>query len=303
MVARTVLSLLDGALASADFYGVSEWNEEFGESGALHVIRERFPEFAKLPVTPVHGGWDSHVFFVGEEWVIRIPRRGEVERALRREAKLLEAVGPRLPTRVPVPLRISGPSPIAVVAPRIRGLPAADRPNTARQLGVFLRVLHGTPVESVPLAPRGIEEWRDAHARRCAEFERTVFPLLQPDERNRAKAMFDAVIFDFRPVIVHGDLGPEHVLADSDGTVNGVIDWGDARSGDPAIDLAWPLNGMGESFAAAVLSSYGDVDRSFLARAAFYHQRSPWYEVLYGLERKRDDLVASGLAGVRSRLP
>ena len=282
---------------------MSEWDEELEEGGALSIISERFPEFANLPVTPVHGGWDSHVFFVGEQWVIRIPRRGEVERALRREARLLEAIGPRLPTRVPIPVRISGPSPIALVAPRIPGLPAPDRPNTARQLGTILKALHGTPVASTPFAPCGIDEWRDAHVRRRAEFERTVFPLLPPDERTRARAMFDGVTFDFLPVIVHGDLGPEHVLADSDGTINGVIDWGDARSGDPAIDLAWPLNGMSESFADAVLWTYGEVDQSVLARAVFYHQRGPWYEVLYGLEQKRADLVASGLAGVRSRLP
>lgn len=297
------LNTQDSGFASADFCDVSEWKEEVDETGALHIIQERFSEFAELPVTPVQGGWDSHVFFVGEQWVVRIPRRTEVEPGLRREAKLLEAIGPRLPTRVPAPIRISGPSPIAVVAPRVRGLPAAEHRNTARQLGAFLRVLHDVPVESVPVALGGIEEWRDAQARRREEFERIVFPLLRPDERNRAKAMFDGVILEFRPVIVHGDLGPEHVLTDSDGTVNGVIDWGDARNGDPAIDLAWPLNGMSKSFAAAVLSTYGDVDQSVLARAAFYFRRGPWYEVLYGLERKRIDLVASGLAGVRSRLP
>ena len=282
---------------------MSEWDDELEEGEALQVIHERFPEFADLPVTPVHEGWDSYVFVAGEEWVIRVPRRANVEQALRQEARLLAAIGPRLPARVPVPVRISEPSPIAVLAPRIPGLPAADHPATARQLGAFLRVLHGVPVESTPIPVAGIEEWRNAHANRRAEFEQTVFPLLRLEERDRAKAMFDGVTFDFRPVIVHGDLSADHVLADPDGTINGVIDWSDARSGDPAIDLAWPLHGMSEAFADALLSTYGEVDGDALARAAFYHRRSPWYEVLYGLQRQRDGLVESGLARIRSRLP
>jgi aminoglycoside phosphotransferase (APT) family kinase protein len=282
---------------------VREWDDELGEADALRVVHERFPEFADLPVTPMHQGWDSYVFVAGEQWVIRVPRRASAERALRQEAELLAAIGPGLPTRVPVPVRICEPSPIAVLAPRIPGLPAADHPDTARQLGAFLKVLHDLPVESTPIPVAGIEEWRHAHARRRAEFEQAVFPLLELEERERAKAMFDGVTFDFRPVVVHGDLGPEHVLADPAGTVNGVIDWSDARSGDPAIDLAWPLNGMSEAFANGVLSTYGEVDSDVSARAAFYHRRSPWYEVLYGLQRQRDDLVASGLADIRSRLP
>ena len=34
----------------------------------------------------------------------------------------------------------------------------------------------------------------------------------------------------------------------------------------------------------------------------FYHRRAPWYEVLYGLERGRPELVERALADVRERL-
>ncbi|MEU3378348.1 phosphotransferase [Streptomyces caelestis] len=36
-----------------------------------------------------------------------------------------------------------------------------------------------------------------------------------------------------------------------DGALTGVIDFGDAHIGDPAVDLAWALNGTSPAFAEA----------------------------------------------------
>ena len=106
---------------------------------------------------------------------------------------------------------------------------------------------------------------------------------------------------DFAPALVHGDLGPEHVLC-RDARVVGVIDWSDARIVDPAIDLAWCLNGTPETVAATVGQAYG-VDAETYERSLFYHRLGPWYEVLYGLDTEQEGFVESGLEGVRSRLP
>jgi aminoglycoside phosphotransferase (APT) family kinase protein len=129
-----------------------------------------------------------------------------------------------------------------------------------------------------------------------------VFPLLDARERRLAGRLFEAVTFDFEPTPVHGDVGPEHVLCTDDGRIAGVIDWGDARIGDPGIDLAWPLHGTTPEFVDAAEAAYETVDGATKARADFYHRRAPWYEVLYGVERGRPELVERGLAAVRARL-
>src|SRR4029453_6567595 len=46
----------------------------------------------------------------------------------------------------------------------------------------------------------------------------------------------------FDPVAIHGDVLPEHLRC-RDGRLVGVIDWGDPRIGDPALDYAWPPHG------------------------------------------------------------
>jgi hypothetical protein len=81
-----------------------------------------------------------------------------------------------------------------------------------------------------------------------------------------------------------------------------VIDWSDARVGDAALDLAWCLNGMPSETADAVARTYR-VDVDVRERSLFYHRLGPWYEVVSGLETGEDRLVASGLEGVRARLP
>jgi aminoglycoside phosphotransferase (APT) family kinase protein len=105
--------------------------------------------------------------------------------------------------------------------------------------------------------------------------------------------------FSFAPTLIHADLGPAHLLAEG-GELTGVIDWGDVRVGDPALDFAWLLQ---QPFAEAVLEGYGGHDPRLPERALFYHRLGPWYELHFGLFFDRPEFVESGLAGVRSRLP
>jgi fructosamine-3-kinase len=106
----------------------------------------------------------------------------------------------------------------------------------------------------------------------------------------------------FMPSLMHGDLAPEHVLCNTTGLITGVIDWTDARIGDPAVDLAWLVHGTDSEFAEAVLASYPANDPAMVERARFYYQVVPWHVLLFGLEEHRAELIESGLADVRKRL-
>jgi aminoglycoside phosphotransferase (APT) family kinase protein len=278
------------------------WADELDEATALAIVRERFPDLASGRFERIRDGWDTHAFLIDEAWVARVPRRATAEAALRQEVGLLARLDRHLPSPVPQVERVSAASPTCIVTRRIAGNQASGHRQTAVDLGRFLASLHALPVESLPVPPTSVGDWRAAHEQRLAQFEEHVFPLLDADERHSAKRLFASVEFDFDPTLVHGDLGPEHVLCTADGHIAGVIDWGDARVGDPAIDLAWALYGVGRAFAAAVTHAYGDLQPAVRARAAFYHRRGPWYQVLYGLERGRTELVRSGLTGLRERL-
>jgi aminoglycoside phosphotransferase (APT) family kinase protein len=241
-----------------------------------------------VTLVPVDDGYDFKVLLVDDEWVFRFARREGVVAALETEIKLLPELGPALPVAVPQFEHVSSEPPF-VVYRLIRGEPLVNEdPNGVR---AFLDALHA-------FDPRGLgvpaPAWPEAYAEQCAEFERVVAPLLDPDERARAAALFAEVetLTGFEPALVHGDLGPEHLLCRS-GRLVGVIDWGDARVGDPALDYAWLLS---------VPFPDWNVDDGLRARAGFYHRLAPWFEARYGLFTNRSAHVERGLAGIRSRL-
>jgi aminoglycoside phosphotransferase (APT) family kinase protein len=250
----------------------------------------------------IEQGWDSRVVVEGDR-LLKIPRRPEVEQALVVEAELLAEVAPALPATVPRPRLVERDGRRCLLYRRLEGERFhAPTHVLAHDLGRFLAALHRfRPV--APVARYDPGSWRETFRELCATFARRVLPLLDEADRDRGAALLATEPDDFEPALVHGDLGPEHVLV-REGRLAGVIDWTDARVGDPALDFAWLLHGPPPWFGEALLDAYGGPpDRGFRARARLYHRLGPWYEVVHGQTTGCPELVESGLAGVRERLP
>ena len=240
------------------------------------------------PLVEVDDGWDFKVLIVEGEWVVRWPRHRLSVEEIEQEVELLPALAPLLPVEVPRFEYVSR-EPWLVAYRLIRGAPLVDE-DPAGVRG-FLEALHAVDIDSIPARRLS---WSETYDRRAEEFRRVVLPLLDPDERSRGEALLADIetLAGFRPALTHSDLGPSHLLV-RDGRLAGVIDWGDARIGDPAIDYAWLLNGPFPDW---------DVDDELGRRARIYHRLGPWFEVSYGDFTNRPEWVRSGLAGVRSRL-
>ena len=245
----------------------------------------------------IETGWDSVVLFVGDDLVLRVARNERVAQCYAAEDRLLRELD--LPLATPSPLGIGDGW---ILTRRIPGR-AYDGGVDAEPLGRFLAALHAFPVSRA--RELGVPE-HDLAAD-VAHFRERVLPLLDPNERAAGEQLLEeALAAPFEPALAHGDLGPEHVLVD-DVQITGVIDWTDARIGDPALDLAWPLNSHAPwvasppSLAAPGVERGYPVDERLRRRALLYHALGPWHEVVYGLEHEHR-WVVSGLAGVRERL-
>ena len=239
-------------------------------------------------IVEIDVGYDFEVAIVDDNWVFRFPRRSSVAEALEVEIALLPALAAALPVEVPVFEHISR-SPLFVGYRLIRGEPLVD--EDADGVRAFLEALHALDPSGLPVEAR---DWIEAYRRQCGEFERRVLPLLDPDLRRPAHQLFGEAetLVGFEPALLHADLGPDHLLV-REGRLAGVIDWGDTRVGDPALDYAWLLNGP---FAA------WEVDSDLRRRARFYHRLGPWYEAHYGLFTQQPVHVERGLAGISDRL-
>ena len=240
------------------------------------------------PLVEIDDGWDFKVLLVGGEWVVRWPRHRLAVEEIEKEVELLPALAPLLPVEVPRFEYVSR-EPWLVAYRFIRGEPLVDEdPDCVR---AFLDALHGIDVDAVP-APR--PDWLETYREQAEEFRRLVLPLLDADERGSGEALLaeTETLTGFEPALTHSDLGPTHLLV-HEGRLNGVIDWGDARVGDPALDYAWLLN---EPFPD------WDVDPELRRRALIYHRLEPWFEVHRGVFIDEPQWIESGLAGVRERL-
>ena len=239
-------------------------------------------------VVEIDDGYDFEVAIVDDDWVFRFPRRAGIEEALEIEIALLPAVALELPVEVPS-FEHSSREPFFVGYRVIRGEPLVD--EDADGVRAFLEALHAFDPAGLPVER---PDWVKAYRRQCVEFARLVLPLLDEDRCADVKRLFEEVetLVGFTPVLLHADLGPEHLLV-RDGRLAGVIDWADARVGDPALDYAWLLNGPFADW---------DVDPDVRRRARFYHRLAPWYEAHYGVFTNQPAHVERGIAGIRERL-
>lgn len=233
-------------------------------------------------------GWDFKVLIVGGEWVVRWPRHRLAVEEIEYEVEFLPALAPLLPVEVPR-LEYVSREPWLVAYPLIRGEPLVDEDSDG--VRAFLEALHAIDVDAIP-ARR--PDWLETYREQAKEFRRVVLPLLDADERAAGEALLQEVdtLAGFEPALTHSDLGPTHLLV-RDGRLAGVIDWADARIGDPAIDYAWLLH---------VPFREWDVDDELRRRALIYHRLGPWFEAHYGVFTEQPRWVESGLTGIRSRL-
>ena len=92
--------------------------------------------------------------------------------------------------------------------------------------------------------------------------------------------------FDYEPKLIHGNLGECHILFDKQkNCISGIIDFGTAGLGDPAIDIAILIHNYGEAFVSRLYQIYPEVDL-YLKRAKFYAETFalPW--VLSGIKSR-----------------
>ncbi|MER5423420.1 phosphotransferase [Streptosporangium roseum] len=214
------------------------------------LLRDQHPDLADRPVRLGARGWDNQLWRLGDDLAVRLPWATEsADALLRKEHTWLPVLAPRLPLPVPVPQRLGEPSALFprpwTVTTWVPGEPADRAPVTraaeaAAALAAFLTALHQPAPEQAP-AGRGrggpLADHSEGFAKQLASA--TELGLIPDPDAVRAVWDDAAAAPDWAgPALwLHGDLHPANVLT-ADGTICGVIDFGDLFAGDPACDLA-----------------------------------------------------------------
>jgi aminoglycoside phosphotransferase (APT) family kinase protein len=215
------------------------------------LLADQHQDLAGRPVEFLANGWDNAMFRLGDDLLVRLPRRQPAAQILLNEQRWLPVLAPEIQLPIPAPERTGRPAhgyPFSwSVVPYLPGEPAADARSldlagAADAVGGFLGSLHAPAPPDAPANPfRGVPL-----ADRSGPFAVNLGLLSDQVDRDAVLRVWAAAIaaplYPGPPRWLHGDLHPANILV-SHGRVSGVIDFGDITAGDPATDLAvaWML--------------------------------------------------------------
>ena len=254
-------------------------------------------------------GQNSIAILANDEWVFRVPLHSSAADSLAAEVEVLRAVQGRLPVLTPDPeivVEVPGVEWHVMAYRAIAGQPLEreqiDSLDTVslnrlgRDLGRFMNTLHGTPASqfnrSVVRDYDNQEQWeRLRNDTRQYLKPRVVSSIWNRLNRKLGKSIEKISRFEFEPVLRHGDFGFGNFLFDRQSHLTGVIDFGSAGFGDPAVDVAGLIAsiGPGELLIDKVRPTYPDVD-GMLDRARIYRETFALQHALLGA--KGDDEIA-----------
>jgi aminoglycoside 2''-phosphotransferase len=263
-------------------------------------IRQLAPELAVTSVSLNRGGLMNDVVIVNDEIIFRFPKHEYGFRHLKDETRILRLLRNYVTLDTPAPLYEADDCLAYRMIPGetlrrdlLMRLPDSDRQAVADQLAQFLKELHGVPVKGladfeVPAADALMkyEGWAGAYER----IREKVFPLLMPHVRDWVTGHFESHLadrsnFEYERRMVDTDIPPYHIMYDRRRRrVNGIIDFGCAGLGDPAIDLGVIIYNYGESFTDGLYGVYPEAE-TYLKRARFYAGAHEVRWLLTGVER------------------
>lgn len=222
---------------------------------AHQLVAAQFPELANLPIRPVNKqGVDNRTFRLGDRMKLRFPRAAAYATQAEKEARWLPTLAGQLHVEIPQVIAVSPPTETYPftwsLQSWIDGKPAdatqADSSAFASDVARFLNRLHAIAASEGPAA--GAHSFhRGGDLRAYDAGMRTAVDALGVDvDGSSALALWDAALdshWEAAAVWVHGDVAASNLLADGDGQLGGVIDFGCMAVGDPACDLtiAWTL--------------------------------------------------------------
>lgn len=252
----------------------------------------------------------------GNRWRVRSPQHQEAAMRLETELQVLRgftaAVRAELPFRVP---SVAG----AVRRGELRTfvynhLPGrsldldeltAQSEHLADDVGRTIAAIHDLDtavVDQADLPRYSAERFRQ---RRLNELDQAATTGQIPASllRRWEHAMEERELWDFTPVVTHGDLHEDTMLVDGERVV-AVTGWTDLHIGDPADDFAWLTAAPDLDFSEAVVEAYGrhrrgEADPHLMRRAALAAEFALATWLVRGKDAGNQEMVEEALELLR----
>ncbi len=228
-------------------------------------------------------GYDHFAVILDEALVFRLAKTPQPPGYFQREVRLLRALQGKTVVGIPAPTHLSDDANI-MGYPYLRGQKLTAKivnrleqeavASLAAGLCSFLQAMHALPAADLGFKPNGESEELEWLRKGLADH---LQGRLRPEEVRQAERYVDefACTMQAAPgqVLVHGDLGLDHVLRETHSGATSVIDFSDAHTGDPAFDLVGLCASPGLLDKVATHYAAPGERQDLIDRANFYAKR------------------------------
>ena len=283
---------------------------------AKQSIERSFPGFHIEAIRFIAEGFDSCAYEVNNEYIFLFPKSSEAAKQLRVEIALLprllkhvdiqipsfEYIGSQLDNGFPFVgyKKIEG---VALDNTLLTNLDESSRTQFIKQLANFLQRLHSFPIADAEQCEVMISDEKKFFTHILERMRSDVYPMMRPLEQTYVEHTFKRYLdddgnFDYNPVLLHADLGLDHILYDAHKRdIAGIIDFGDVRIGDPVYDLIY----LHQDFSRELIDSFvGYFPRKHFGRLQpklqFFVESNTAVDILYwGMDNGNDAVLRESL--------
>lgn len=244
-------------------------DRDMDASRALAAVREQFPALHCSRAELLGTGWGTEVYRLHDRLVGRFPRTAEAAQWISFEHTVLDLIASSLSPAFAVPSVVAEgkagahfPYPF-LICTLVAGVAAdaaiSQSDELPADLGRALSRVHAVPLDRAKAAGLRNVEWNDSG-------------------------------YSGPVRVLHGDFRDGNLIVDpNSGRLVGVIDWGNAAVGDPALDFMTLVLWRGWDFVHQTLRRYDlPVDEEFLERVR-YHAQTQALQWLTDAIRRRAD--------------
>jgi aminoglycoside phosphotransferase (APT) family kinase protein len=239
------------------------------------LLAAQMPQLAGRPLRLVEPwGTDNAIWRLGDDLAVRLPRIRWAVGQIGREATWLPRLAPHLPVTIPAPVAVGEPGegyPYRWAVHRwVPGEGAApdriaDPVAFGHDLAGVVRALQAVPTDGAPAARH--------RARPLHEYDDVTRAVIEAAghliDAAAATAVWEEALaaapHDGPAVWVQGDLEGNCLVRD--GRLCGIVDWGSACAGDPAVDVQVVWSPLFTDESRRAFLDALDVDDATLARS------------------------------------
>lgn len=255
-------------------------------------------------------GIDFKVVFAtaldGKKWVLRVPRRKNLEPQIEKEKNILNLVKRHLSIAVPDWQIVS---PAFIAYPLLEDKPVLtfdaetyevtwnmdkESPLFVPDLAKILAELHRIPAKEAQGAKLKIltSDKLRAEIYDRLTIVKTELGISKELEERYNKWLDNDLLWPDFTSFIHGDLYAGHILASTSGEISGIIDWSEAQVNDPSIDFAGHATVFGEESLKQLIQEYemagGKVWNKLFEQAIERQAAAPLNYGIFAIQNKSD---------------